>query len=66
MMEFFERSKRTLGTRGITLSGQQMKDFLIKGIFNSCGNPDYLNGNDTEIVLRNYYDMFPDLLTLYN
>jgi hypothetical protein len=106
-MNIFETYFRTIGTRGITLSKDQMADFRIKNIFNSYGHIDYLNENNAELMLSNhkknssiclietatkgnlfiisliifedivsrnifalknieYYDGFPDLISLYN
>lgn len=106
-MNLFEKSYRTIRTRGITLTQEQMENLRIKRVFNSVGDPDYLNDEDAEQMLRNhiesgnyclleaahtgklyiislivfediwsrnmfalknfeYYEGFPDLITLYN
>jgi hypothetical protein len=106
-MGLSEESFRTIKTRGITLSIEQMENFRIINIFNSVGDPEYLNEADAremmtinikrgefclleaaneeklfvisliifeDIWSRNvfalmnweYYDGFPDLITLYN
>jgi len=105
-MNIFEEFRK-IYTRGITLTKQQMNDFRIKQIFNSLGNPDFLNEEQAEVLLKNhiangdfcllevaatdklyiisllifediwsrnvyalknmdYYNGFPDLITLYN
>lgn len=106
-MSIFEEGFRTIATRKVILSKKQMENFRIKNIFNSIGNPEYLNDSDAEKMLGNfiergefclleaiseeeiyiislltfediwsrnmfalmhfeYYDGFPDLITLYN
>lgn len=106
-MSLFEENFRTIRTRGIVLSNEQMENFRIRKIYNSVGDPEYLNDNEAEQMLRNfiergefclleavndgklykislitfediwsrnvfalinwnYYEGFPDFLTLYN
>ncbi len=106
-MDFFEKNYRTIKTRGITLTKEQMEVFRIKRVFNSVGDPQYLNDYDADQILNNhiesgnfcllevarterlyiisvivfediwsrnvfalknfeYYEGFPDLITLYN
>ena len=106
-MSIFEDMHRTICTRGITFTRDQMEVFRIKRIFNSVGDPDYLNDSDAMQMLDNfinrgefclleaandgkvykislltfediwsrnlfalmnfeYYEGFPDLITLYN
>lgn len=106
-MNMFEKSYRTIKTRGITLTQEQMDSFRIKRVFNSVGDPEYLNSDDAEQMLNghiesgnfclleaihtarlyiisiivfediwsrnvfalknfDYYEGFPDLITLHN
>lgn len=106
-MDYFEKSKRTIRTRGITFTAEQMEMFRIKRVFNSVGDPEYLNYEDANQMLNNqiesgnfclleaaqterlyiisiivfediwsrnvfalknfdYYEGFPDLISLYN
>lgn len=106
-MNIFEEEFRKICTRGVTLTKQQMETFRIKQIFNSFGDPDFLNAEHAEVLLKNhiangdycllevsssntlyiislitfediwsrnvyalknmdYYNGFPDLLTIYN
>lgn len=106
-MSIFEESSRTIKTRGIILTQEQMDNFRIRRVFNSIGDPDYLNEDHAEQMLMNhivngdfcllelaedkklfiislitfediwsrnvfalknmdYYNGFPDLITLYN
>jgi hypothetical protein len=106
-MNIFEEEFRKICTRGITLTKQQMETFRIKQIFNSFGDPDFLNAEQAEDLLKNhiangdfcllevassntlyiislitfediwsrnvyaiknmdYYNGFPDLITIYN
>ena len=53
-MNIFEEGLRTICTRGIILTKVQMQTFRIKNIYNSIGNPDYLNDSDAEKLLVNY------------
>lgn len=107
VMNLFEESYRTICTRGVTLSKEQMETFRIKRIFNSFGDPDFLNDEKASEMLDNfirrgefclleasndgkvykislitfediwsrnmfalmnfeYYQRFPDLISLYN
>jgi hypothetical protein len=107
IMNIFEKYFRTISTREVTFTKEQMADFRIINIFNSFGHIDHLNENDAEALFRNHkkngsiclietatkgnlyiisliifedllsrnvfalqnikqYDLFPDLLTLYN
>jgi hypothetical protein len=106
-MGLFEEFQRTICTRGITFTPEQMGIYLIKRIYNSVGDPNYINNDFAEQWLNNlikqgefcllevsnsprlykmslitfediwsrnvfallnkdYYDGFPDLITLYN
>lgn len=106
-MSIFEDRHRTICTRGITLTQGQMDNYRIKKIFNSTGDPEYLNDDSAQQMLENfiaqgeyclvetanngkvymislisfediwsrnmfalfhfeYYEGFPDLITLYN
>ena len=106
-MSIFEQEFRRIGTRNITLTPEQMENFRIRKIYNSLGDPDFLNDEQAEEMLDNfikrgefclleatqigkvykitlitfediwsrnvyalfnwkYYEMFPDLLTMYN
>lgn len=106
-MKIFEEEFRKIRTRGVILSKRQMESYRIKQIFNSVGDPDFLNVEQAENMLNNhiangdfcllevastdflfiislitfediwsrnvyalnnmdYYNGFPDLLTLYN
>jgi hypothetical protein len=106
-MNIFEESSRTICTRGVVLSKNQMENFRIRKIFNSFGDPEFLNDEHAEEMLDNfikrgefclleatndgklykislitfediwsrnvfalknmdYYNGFPDLITLYN
>ena len=53
-MSIFEEGFRTIRTRGITLTQEQMDNFRIRRVFNSIGDPDYLNGDDAEQMLMNH------------
>ena len=53
-MSIFEESFRTIKTRGIILTQEQMENFRIKRVFNSIGDPDYLNGDHAEQMLMNH------------
>lgn len=53
-MNIFEKSFRTIGTRGLTLSEDQMQNFRIRKIFNSYGDPEYLNDRHAEEMLDNF------------
>lgn len=53
-MSIFEEGFRTISTRGVTLSKDQMENFRIKKIFNSMGDPEYLNDDDAEQMLENF------------
>lgn len=53
-MNIFEKEFRTIGTRGVVLSKEEMENFRIKQIFNSIGHSDYLNDNDAEVMLKNF------------
>jgi len=53
-MNIFEESFRTICTRGVTLSKDQMENFRIKKIFNSFGDPEYLNEAHAEEMLENF------------
>lgn len=44
-MDIIEEAYRTIGTRGIILSQEQMDNFRIKRIYNSMGDPKFLNNN---------------------
>ena len=48
-----EESFRTINTRGITLTNDQMENFRIKKIYNSIGDLAYLNDADAEQMLDN-------------
>jgi hypothetical protein len=48
-----EEGHRTIITRGIIFSKEQMENFRIKRIYNSVGDPEYLNDNDADIMLTN-------------
>lgn len=106
-MSIFEKGFRTICTRGVTLSKEQMENFRIRKIFNSFGNAEYINDEQAEEMLTNfnkrgefclleatndgkvyklslitfediwsrnmfalmnfeYYEGFPDLISLYN
>jgi hypothetical protein len=45
---------RTICTRGITLTQDQMDNYRIKTIYNSMGDPQYLNGNTAQQMLDNF------------
>lgn len=51
-MDLFEQSFRTISTRGISLSDNQIETFRIKKVYNSFGDPDYLTDSDAENMLR--------------
>lgn len=53
-MNIFDEGFRTIGTRGIVLSKEQMDNFRIKKIFNSIGHSDFLNDGDAELILKNF------------
>lgn len=42
-MDIFEEGYRTIGTRGIILTEEQMDNFRIKKIYNSFGDPNFMN-----------------------
>lgn len=106
-MSIFDEAFRTIMKRGIVFTKDQMNTFRIKEIYNSVGDPEYMNNSHAEEVLENfnkrgefclleatdngkiykmslitfediwsrnvfalmnreYYDGFPDLITLYN
>ena len=52
-MSVFEESHRTIKTRGIALTKEQMDSFRIRRIFNSIGDPNFLNSNDAHEMLMN-------------
>jgi hypothetical protein len=53
-MNIFEEDFRTIGTRGIVLSKEQMENFRIKKILNSVGDSDFLTDEDAELMSRNF------------
>jgi len=53
-MSLFEESLRTIKTRGIILSNEQMENFRIRKIYNSVGDPDCLNDDDANQMLFNF------------
>ena len=53
-MNLFEESHRTIRTRGIILTKEQMDNFRIKKVYNSAGDPEYLNNNDADQMLMNF------------
>jgi hypothetical protein len=53
-MNLFEKDFRTIWTRNLTLSKEQMETFRIKKIYNSAGAPDYLNDKDAEEILDKF------------
>lgn len=53
-MNTFEEGFRTIKTRGITLTQEQMANFRIRRVFNSIGDSDYLNSDDAEQMLMNH------------
>ena len=55
-MSIFEKSYRTIRTRGITLTQEQMESLRIKRVFNSVGDPEYLNSDDAEQMLSNHIE----------
>lgn len=106
-MNLFENEHRTIKTRGVIFSKDQMQNFRIKRIYNSVGHSDYMDESDAEKMLDNfiqrgescllevakteqltifslitfediwsrnvfalmnfdYYEGFPDLISLYN
>ena len=107
-MSIFEEEFRKIRTRGVILTKDQMANYRIKKIYNSIGDPEFLNSNEAEKMLLNfnqrgefclmevstdrnnlyiisiitfedywsrnvfalqnldYYDGFPDLISLYN
>ena len=107
IMNLFEKSYRTICTRGVVFSKAQMENLRIRKIFNSAGITDYLNDEKAFEMLENfnkrgefcllettdngkiykislitfediwsrnlfalmyfdYYEGFPDLISLYN
>lgn len=59
-MRFFEDSFRTIGTRGIVFTEEEMQRLRIKRIYNSVSAIDYADANDTiellsEAVARGEY-----------
>lgn len=53
-MNLFEEGYRTICTRGVTLSKEQMENFRIRNVFNSFGDPDFLNDDQAEEMLTNF------------
>ncbi|HPR72974.1 MAG TPA: hypothetical protein PLX41_04865 [Bacteroidales bacterium] len=53
-MNIFEESFRTISTRDIILSQDQMDNFRIKKIFNSAGDPEFLNDFHAVQMLENF------------
>lgn len=53
-MNLFEKDFRSIWTRDLTLTKEQMETFRIKRIYNSAGSPDYLNNKDAEETLENF------------
>jgi hypothetical protein len=50
----FEKNFRTIKTRGITLSEEQMENFRIRKIYNSVGDPEFLNDEQAEEMLDSF------------
>lgn len=53
-MNLSEESYRTICTRGVILSKDQMENFRIRKIFNSLGDSDFLNDVQAEEMLLNF------------
>lgn len=53
-MDLFEKSHRTIRTRGIILSQELMDTFRIRRIYNSIGDSNFLNCNDAEEMIHNH------------
>ena len=53
-MEIFEEAYRTIGTGGIILSQDQMENFRIRRIYNSFGDPEFMNDNFARKMLLNF------------
>ena len=53
-MDIFEEAFRTIMTRGLVLTKDQMDSFRIKKIYNSAGVPEYLNSSHAEEILENF------------
>jgi hypothetical protein len=53
-MNIFEEEDRKIYTMGITLTKSQMENYRIKRVFNTVGNPDYLNIEQAEKNLNKH------------
>ena len=53
-MNIFKKGFRTIRTRGITLTQEQMDKFRIKKVYNSVGDPEYLNDNNAYQMLMSF------------
>lgn len=53
-MNLFEKDYRTIRTRGITLTQDQMNNFRIRRVYNSIEEPEYLNNKSAKQFLMNY------------
>jgi hypothetical protein len=53
-MDIFEEYPRTICTRGIKFTQDQMNNYRIRRIFNSVGDPEYLNDDSAQMMLENF------------
>lgn len=53
-MDLFEKNHRTIKTRGVILSQNQMDNFRMRRIYNYIGDSEFLNCNDAEEMLQNH------------
>lgn len=67
-MDMFEKYHRTIGTRGITFTPEQMSMYRIKCIYNSVSDPEYVNDDFAAQWLNNFISMgeYCLLETLYD
>jgi len=53
-MDISDESYRTISTRGVTLTEDQMANYRIKKVYNSFGDPNFINASHAEILLDNF------------